>query len=240
MKTGILYIAFGEVYDKVAAHAVAYSRRFTHLPICVLTNLRNRCEKWNSISNVEFRDLQLPFEKNRDIKTRMIQYSPFDLTMYMDCDSVIQKSGVENLFDIPDTADVSLFVDLFWGTGDKVLDIYKRMMQQTGVEPPILIYSGGLQLFKKNKRTDQMFKLWNEYWKLAGSGRDMPALNCAVAQSNVRIEHPPDRLFAAECKRPDAVIQHRYSGDFCEKFGIPLWKPWKKFDKRHDFSWVDF
>jgi len=245
LEKGIVYIAFGRDYDNFAAHTIAYSRQFTDLPICIFTNLdeTQRSVKWDGIKGVVFKHVEKSVLFNRDLKTRMFEYSPFDLTLCLDCDSVIQREGVENLFDMTHDFDMSLCVNLYWKENNKVLKIYKEAMKRAGSKLPITIYSGAFQLFRKTQQTSDFYSLWNQYWKNNGSGRDMPALNCAVQNSGVRVFgiKTIDKVFAAEHKQENVIIQHRYTGDFCKRFGLPEYRPWKPFDKSvSSFTWVDF
>jgi len=241
MTKGIVYIAFGNVYDKLAAHTIAYSRQFTDMPICVFTNLKNRHKKWDEIKNVQFKYLPWEQKQNREVKTNMIQYTPFDLTLHLDCDSVIQNRGIEEAFERLENKDLLLCINMNWPKGHRVLNIYRKMMKQTNVQLPITIYYGGFQLFRKNERVYNFYLLWNKYWSIE-KGRDMPALNCAIQNSDVTIQEFPEEVtLFAEHKLEDAIIQHRYGRDFVEKFGLFKWASWKPFDTdKTDFTWVDF
>lgn len=245
MEKGIVYIAFDRDYDNVAAHAIAYSRQFTDLPICVFTNLDEdqRSVKWNDVKKISFHYIKKSVKFNRDLKTKMFEYTPFDLSLCLDCDCIIQHKGIENLFDFSKEFDIALCVNLYWKENDSVLKIYKEAMKLAGSKLPITIYSGAFQLFRKTRRVADLYSFWNQYWKMNGSGRDMPALNCAVQNSGVQVLEikTASSVFAAEHKQEQAIIQHRYTGDFCERFGLPDYKPWKPFDTDpNNFTWVEF
>ena len=70
---GILTVAFGEKYDKLAAATMRYSRRFTQLPICILTNIKpeDRNKLWETVDNVKFETFPWSQDHNRSIKTQM-------------------------------------------------------------------------------------------------------------------------------------------------------------------------
>ena len=243
MKKGLLYVMFGKEYDRMAAYSIAYSRRFTNLPICILTNLKEeeRDEKWNEI-DIEFKYIPLPVEKNRDVKTRMIWYSPFDLTMYIDCDSVIRRIGVEKVFDTLGNKDMLVQKYKTFKKGQKVLYRYKKMMKQVGVGLPMNRYLGGFMVFRKNPRVYDFFNLWNKYYK-KGTGADMPAFCCAIKNSKlfIKVIFNENKIFAVH-KRGGFVIQHNFKGELNEDFGIPKWEPWRDFDINHsrNMTWVDF
>ena len=85
MKIGIIYVAFGAACDRLAAHCIAYSRKYTNLPICVLTNISvaERDAKWDEIENIEFKHFNLPLSANRQIKTSLPDHTPFEVLAYV-------------------------------------------------------------------------------------------------------------------------------------------------------------
>ena len=120
------------------------------------------------------------------------------------------------------------------------------MMQQIGCSLPITIYHGAFQLFSKNEMVHYLYLLWQCYWKISGSGRDMPALACAVSNFKdlkVKTFNSKDNVYAGESFNEDAIIQHKYPGDFRRRFNLPDWKSNKPFDNKsyyEDFTWMDF
>ena len=242
MTKGLLYVVFGKEYDRMAARCIAIARRFTNIPICILTNLEERDAKWNKIKNIEFRYIPLPTEENRDVKTRMIEYTPFDLSLYMDCDTIICNKGIEKVFDMLGNKDMLVQQYKIFKERGPVLYVYKKMMKQTGTELPLVRYLGGFVLFGKNKRTYNFFHTWNGYYKI-GTGADMPAFCCAIKNCNVFISviTDKDRVFAPHQRR-GYIVQHNFKGKLNHKYNIPKWEPWRVFDVDHDknMSWVDF
>ena len=243
MNKGILYISFGKDCDILAANTIAYSRQFTDLPICVLTNIKNRCSKWNEINNITFIEVDAKLNENRDYKTRMYFYTPFDETLYLDCDSVIHNKGVEKLFDM----DVDLVLNslLYWKPADKIINLYKKAMKLTAISLPLRVYNGAFILFNKKLEINKFFKLWNSYWKLTGSGREMPALACALKNSNLNINILKAGIFAPDYYFPNSIVQHNYTPNgnknFFEKFNIPVIQLSKPFDHQgtqKDWTWV--
>jgi len=249
MTRGILYTVFGQEYDKLAAHTVAYSRQFTDLPICVLTNITDRHEKWAGVSNISFTVIDIPQVENRAVKTEMISSTPFDQTLYLDCDSVIQKEGVEEVFDCLGEDDILLNKLLGWQVGEKIIRLYKNAMLASDVLLPIDVFNGAFICFKKNDRVRDFFTLWNECWKLTGSGREMPALACAVKKSamSVKITGKPHGFFEPDVPDEDCIVQHNYNSykgkDFFKEFKLPIIRQCKPFDKpgsNSDWNFVEF
>ena len=246
MKRGLLYVVFGEQYDKLAAHAIAHSRQFTDLPICVLTNIKDRCEKWDEVNGVQFYHFPFPQKDNRLVKTRMIAFTPFDETLYLDCDSVIQSPGIEQAFDMLDGHDMVLNLYTDWEVGDKVLRLYRKAMRLSETTLPLRLYNGAFICFRSNEAVSDFFIKWANYWVLTGKGREMPALACAVKNSGIKVNVLPRDYFEPSARNERCVVQHNYNScegkHFHQEFGLPLIREYKPFDggAQSDWNWVDF
>lgn len=257
MTRGILTIAFGKEYDELAANTMKYSRQFTDLPICVLTNIiyEERCKLWHDVNGVTFVHFYAKQENNRIYKLAMTEWSLFDETLYIDCDSVIQKKGVESVFDFMNEKDDLLVLDLYmyWSKGSKVLNIAKKAMKVANVKLPFSVYCGGFICWKASDVVDELFSTWFDIWNQTGMGREMFELSCAIAITPIRKrlrETFQERhgFFAPMNRNPDCIIQHVYIAnkgrkDFWSEFNIPkLKKQCKPFDGKNkdDWHWVDF
>ena len=88
----------------------------------------------------------------------MIDYSPYDKTIYMDVDSVIQKNGIESAFDKLNGSDLMLNV---YGKWDKrvPLSYYRVAMHRLSVTIPIVIYYGAFVGFSKTDKAKEFFKM---------------------------------------------------------------------------------
>ncbi len=242
MTRGLIYVVFGKDYEEFAAHAIAISRKFTDLPICVLTNVlaADRSEKWKGVDNVTFREFNINRTLNRDIKTSMIKHSPFDETIYIDCDAVIQNKGIEKTFDLLEGNDIVLNRYLHWPKSEhKILNIYDRAMTMFDVTLPLTIYNGALIAFRKNDTTKFFFERWNYFWNKFGRGREMPCLACTVkSMEDLKVNTFPKGFFAVDGMFDDAVIQHKFNERFYEKFDVPVLHGSYPFDSNpKDFSW---
>lgn len=227
---GILYIAFGEQYERLAAHTICYSRKFTDIPIVVLTNIKSRCEKWNGIKNIQFIDFDLPQDKNRQVKTSMIEHSPFAKTLYLDCDAIIQKKGIEKVFDLIN--DDRLLLNIYGRWSRVAPSLYRKAFANAKLSLPINIYYGAICGFTKNEKTKQFFALWNRYWIENGSGREMPSLACAVANSKIAVKEigNKDAIFSWKINN-NAIVQHEYGRYVCKIVGCADFHSFKPFDK---------
>lgn len=223
MSRGIFIVAFGSEYQKISDACLKITRKNTSLPIHVETEITTG----------------LPINLNRLTKLQMFDRSPFDETLYLDCDSLVQRPGIEAVFDMLSDYDVVLNPYYYWKKGNKILRIYKRAMNQFGCKLPITIWNGAFVCFKKTDSTRKMLDLWRKYWMEFGKGREMPCLACAVQKSGVSVGELPYRLFASDGLSDQAFVQHHCKG-FVEKFGLPSWERWTPFDTDpKDFNWVD-
>jgi len=239
---GLLFLAFGKEYDKLAAHTIAISRKFTSLPILVLSNIPSdkRHHKWLEVPDIEFKYIDLPFDMNRKIKTSIIHYSPFDSTIFLDCDLVIQNTGIEKIFDLLKENDIVMEHWGNWNVGKKFYKLYRDVVVKTKTELPIEIYCSAFIAFHKNPKLIEFFNLWNKYWEIGRRGRDMPALACAIKNSNlnvVKTTFENDKIFVYKKLHPEAIIQHRCGPEFFNHFKIPRHKEWKPFDNKKFGAW---
>ena len=239
-KRGLMYIAFGQQYDLLAAHAVRYSRKFTNLPVRVITNLRKRSSVWDEIPDVLFTEVDAEQFENRQFKTTAFEYSRFDETLLLDCDSVIQAEGVEKIFDAAGDEDLLLNCLTVWKVGDRIPRIYAETMKRFGFTLPFKVFNGAFILFKRTPQASAFFYLWHDYWKSSGAGRDMPSMNMAlqICDATVKETSLSDGFFAPDYPHPECIVQHCYNGagdkDFHADFGLPRIQECKPFDVRKD------
>lgn len=225
MTIGIIIVSFGVECDKIASHCVAYSRQFTNLPITIITNVdrHRRHKKWDEVKDIDFIQSTEPTHNNRKIKTTIIEYTPYDYSIYMDADSIIQKPEFDEeiLKMIEDTPDLILnHFCTYPNSENKFQNIYLRASKHFECEDPLLVYNGAFIGFANNERTKEFFTKWNKYWMDFGWQREMPPLSCAVNKmTELSICILPDNFFCPDHKNEDAVVQHNYNDDFWTKIG---------------------
>ncbi len=218
---GLLTVAFGAEFERMAAHTCAYSRKFTDLEITVLTNIpeKDRHEKWKEVSNVNFVYINDVHTKNRHYKTSMIDYSPYDKTIYIDADAIVQQKGVEKVFDRLEGKDIMLNIYGKWI--DRIpLSYYRRAMALLGVTAPLTVYYGAFIAFTKSDGAKKFFKAWNANWKKARMSREMPALACTVKKMpdlKLVITNNRDKVFTWIIRK-GFIIQHEYGARFWRMF----------------------
>lgn len=219
---GLLYVAFGEKFDIMAAKTIAYSQKFTDLPITVLTNVTKRCEGWKKTKNINFVEIKDSTVNNRNYKTSMINYSPYDKTIYIDTDSVIQQRGIEKAFDKLNGNDLMLNIYGQW-VGRVPLSYYRRVMKKLAVTVPIIIYYGAFIGFSKTENAFKFFNNWNNNWKKScttGTLREMPALACTIKKMPglklIRTGNSA-KIFTWRIQK-GFCIQHEYGAKFWKIF----------------------
>lgn len=232
LNCGILYLAFGPEFDKLNAATAKYSRRFTNLPFCVLSNLKSRSPAWNKVSNVFFKYLPMDSSDNRRVKVSLISYSPFDKTLFMDSDAVIQNPGIEKLFDYLEDYDIvcQLFgeLDPCELAHPTTLKTYGKLAGVLNESFPINLYSEAGFLFRRSGSSREFFCLWQKYWRLMGCGRDMPGFSFAVKHRN-KIVKSFDRKELRLCTNVEDdrfYIQHKGFDNFQNKFNLPEYIDW--------------
>jgi len=220
MNNGLLMVAFGNKFDKMTAYSIIHSRKYTDLPITVLTNIKNRCGLWKKIKNVNHVFINDATVNNRKYKTSMIDYSPYDKTIYIDADSVIQRKGIEKAFDKLNDNDIMLNVYGRWLLRIP-LSYYRVAMGILNVKPPVYIYYGAFIGFSKTDNARLFFKNWKENWRKTGIRREMPALASTVKKMHGKIKliktNNTDNIFSWKIN-PRAIIQHEYGAAYWKRF----------------------
>lgn len=243
MKNGIVYIAFEKTYDQLCSEVVKLARKVTAIDIHVITNTpdNRRTRNWDGIENITFNYVNMPLEDNRKVKIDLINYTPFEQTLFIDCDTVIQNPGVEKVFDQLEDHDMACNRLLHWGVGQKIIRLYAKMMKIAEVDLPLPVYNGGCWAFKSNDKCRELFKAWQKYWAM-GNGRDMPAFCCSLKKLNVNVAEMVDGFFAPENRNEKAIIQHNFHGspDLFGTYGLTVPKRWTPFDNNSsDWNWVN-
>ena len=227
--TGLIYVVFGEQFDHMAAHTIAYSRKFTNLPITVLSNLQpgHRSPKWKEIEGIDFLVMDLPTEENREIKTTIINHTPYENTLYLDADSIIQNESFDSEVEKYFRGDFDLLINWFcqFPTQDnRFQNIYLRAYNQFGCSGTMNVYNGAIIGFKKTDKAKELFTKWNEYWKDFGKQREMPPFASAILTTEgLMVNEFVQGFFSPDVYLDTAVVQHNSNDDnFFGKIRIPF------------------
>lgn len=181
---GIIYVAFGEEYLRSAAASACSAREHTSLPIRVVSNLANP-EQFNWPDGVTFEFVDKPDEANREIRTQIDEFTPFDRTLLADADLLFTDEITVLPLDWLEHWDV---VAVTYRSVD--CEHHKNRQWADVVDavgtPDHFTFCGGVLYFKKNRVTHDMFRWWFRYWRADGRARDMPHLFRALWRSEVR------------------------------------------------------
>ena len=180
---GVVYVAFGEEYAMVAAASARAAAKHCELPIHVVTNLPDAARfDWPRATTFDL--IEMPDEANRAVRTTLFDRTPFERTLMLDADALIES---------PEAALPLGWLDRY----DACLVAYRPLAEYNGSaswretaagigSAAIDVLSGGVVYFRRGPRVRRLFCLWHEYWRADGGGRDMPALLRAVWDSDVR------------------------------------------------------
>jgi hypothetical protein len=237
---GLLYIVYGKEYVKLSIASIRRGRKFTNLPIFVVTNVRDN--RWAGIPNVTMCYRNREQKDNRKAKLQMNRLSPFDNTLYIDCDTIIQRPGVEKAFQLLEGANFCM--NRLTVFDKKLPKLYKRCMKKLGTQPPMTIFNGGIIGWRKGEAANKFFDAWYRAWQTFAHGREMPPLNCVIKKLGLTVAALPKDFFEPHIENPQAVIQHNWAmKPFCKRFGLPIWREYKPYNSRrnrNDFHWTNW
>lgn len=225
---GIVAVVYGNNFDAMAAHTLSYSKKYTELPITVITNIpqEERSGYWRDEINFIYRPE--PTERNRFVKTQLYKYTPYDETIYMDVDSVIQRAGIKRAFSGLQYNDILLCPYGIFAENRTLLSQYRVTYQMLKEKLPVRIFYGAFFVFKKCENTEKFFNLWHENWINSGVKREMPALSVTVKRNrelNIGEINPSEDIFSWRINS-NSVVQHEYGNrktfwsQFCKSRGL--------------------
>jgi hypothetical protein len=240
---GICYIAFGSEYDKLAAYTIGLSRPFISCPITVLSNIpaKKRSKKWREVPDVKFIDVNVLTCYNREVKIQIYKYTPYDETIYLDCDSIVRRAGIEGVFDHLAGKNIVFQHHKLWDVPEKrYYRLYRDTAKKLGIDIPVHVMLGGFWAFRKSPDTTEFFEKWREFWKKMGSGRDMPSLAMAIKKTGIdhSIIYKQQENYFSFGIHSDAIVVHRMGkDDLSNYFGIPEYRANKPFDVGNRSFW---
>jgi len=181
---GVVFVAFGYKYLMMTAHsAVSVKQTNPDLDVAVLTNLKlNRDFLWHDrklFDHVVHFDLEN--KDNRLIKTNLYEHSPFDRSLFLDCDTEV-VDDVSVGFKYLDR------FDLAFRPHDYPVSYKDDYQINIGIPTKDFSHwNSGVFFFKKNEKTKAFFKTWHEAHKKFGYSMDQPSLVYAIYNNDVRV-----------------------------------------------------
>lgn len=181
---GVVYLAFGAPYLAMALVSAASLRASNpSVPICMLTNVTEHppdVSWWGGRAEDRWVYIEDRSEMNRHYKTDMLAITPFDRTLFLDCDTFVVGD-----------------VDRIWGLLDH-FDLVLRPVPRPG-DRSVRILQGSLRLgdvthfntgvfgFRRTDATADFFRRWNDGFRAMKLGVDQPAFVEALFTSRARL-----------------------------------------------------
>ncbi|WP_018526611.1 putative nucleotide-diphospho-sugar transferase [Alkalispirochaeta alkalica] len=184
---GVTYVAFGRPYLAMAlVSAESLRARSPEVPLCIITNVAQ------SPPDLPFWDTQRDTwswfaresRENRFYKTQLYDYSPFEKTLYLDCDTLVW-ADVAPAVTYLEYFDICFKQQLRGQRSAKkgahtVLDNSFRVAE-------LPHWNGGVFMFRKNEKTREFFRLWSSYYEQYNISFDQVSLVDAVFRSDCRL-----------------------------------------------------
>jgi len=202
---GVLYLALGELYTKLATDSARTLRLHGYDgPVRVVTDVPS-----HDLVDLECETLvvgSLPGGfASRFHKTQLYRWS-FERTLFLDADTII-ISPIEEVWELLRGHDLAMAPDMHPYVSDvisrSVNDPNRRapeyqLMSELGLNDR-RYYNSGVMLFDQNGRMSRMFHRWHQEWNRFG-GEDQLALVRAIAATGTRVS----TLDSAWNRRPKA------------------------------------
>lgn len=181
---GVIYVAFGAPYLAMAITSLV-SLKVTNptVPVCIVTNVvRDMPDKpwWRPEDGDTWIYLDNETERNRHAKTSVYQLSPFDLTLFLDCDTMV----LGDLSPIPRYLE---YFDILLSAVYNPTPTNKRILDGKFRYTEDGHFNSGVFAFRRSQPVESFFALWNERFHALGSRLDQPSLLEAYYLGNVRM-----------------------------------------------------
>lgn len=174
LSSGACYVVYGDKAEIALRRATeCLMQSNPGLPVCV------QRDRVTGLTDVQ---------QSRRAKVTLLDWSPFDHTVYLDADTTVYQdigAGFEMLadgFDLVLCASGNQGADLLWHVGQD--DKTATLAAVRNPEP--LQLQAGVLFVTRNPRTTALFRAWRDEWE-QGRGQDQGALLRALARVPVRV-----------------------------------------------------
>lgn len=210
---GVVYIAFGQLYLAMALFSLRTFRRInSEIPVMIITNLDvdfGKLEFWSDERDI-VKVVDIDAKHNREIKTNLYQYVPFDLVAYIDADTYI-LNDFSNVWKFLDYFDIALKLNPTKqkkvGKGDQLIldsSIYVRDLPH---------FNSGVIFFRKSDNAKNFFTHWHKSFCKCDIPYDQVSLVDAIFKCDVRVlpltadwnYFPDPEYYAGKVKSPYIV-----------------------------------
>jgi len=178
MKNGIVYITFIKAkikkVDRIRELKFSVNSVRKLHPNIHITLFTDEDPKVKGIDNVKI----ISVDSTR-IKHKYLYESPYDNTLYLDCDTAI-LGPIEEPFNIMDRFDLAATHDLIRKDERKSV----KYPDYANIPDGFSELGGGVILFRKSPEVENFFKVWNKnfnkWFKLTGEVRDQPSFRVSI------------------------------------------------------------
>lgn len=185
MTFGVIYLAFGRPYVAMAGHSIVTLKKFNPvIPVCLVSNEDIDTKKLPSWTRSDhFLYVNSKADDNRVHKIKMYNYSPFNKTLYLDCDTQV----------LGQLHRIKFFLEYFdiaarpGKSPGPVRDRGKQLFDGRWRFEDLPHWNGGVIAFRKCEAAQEFFELWNDGFQRMAGKRDQPALVEAMFFSKCRV-----------------------------------------------------
>ena len=158
-KYGVVYLAMGPAYAVLAGLSIKTLKKFSDIPVTVIVDDSVKFHS-ESLGADTIKCISNLVSENRTIKSRIYEMSPYENTLFIDCDTII-NGDVAGCFHYLEYFDIAIkqrtkaFSRL--GKGSLTLFNGKHIVSE------LPHWNSGVIVFKRNKKTKKCFKIGRNY-----------------------------------------------------------------------------
>ncbi|SEP14762.1 hypothetical protein [Aquisalimonas asiatica] len=217
-KRGAVWLAYGEKFLLMAAHSARTLKEVSpSLGRSVITNVpvsRVKFFEEDLFSDVIFVDE--PTDKNREKKVSIPDWSPFEETLFLDCDTEC-LADVSGLFSL--LRNWPLIIKHNPWSSPREIDIDGVSSVELGLSE----WNSGLIVFRKgDERVGEFFDVWRLNYELMGEGMDQPSLVKTIYSGGVVVPLAINGLWNA--KRKDYKTPNFVDSDVKVNHYVDIWR----------------
>lgn len=178
MKSGIIYITFvknkkSNSIKELVCSVESVKKLHPELPITLFTD-KDPNIKWID-------DVKIITIDSERVKQKYLYDSPYDNTLYLDCDTVIE-APIEESFRLMERFDMAATHDIMRKDPKKAA----RWSKYAAVPDGFSEFGGGVVMFRKSPAVENFFGIWhknfNEWCASTGLIKDQPSFMVSVWQ----------------------------------------------------------
>ena len=184
---GIQYLAFGYPFFLKALYSALSFKRKYNWPVSIVTNVKfDQTFTMNGVKAFDHVELIVDEDKNNRLyKTSVYKYSPFEKTIFLDCDTEV----IGNLNPAEDLLTKFELLARLHSWPIEYNDPEGRLSKlsyQTKENPH---WNSGVLLYRKSNNVENFFMNWNKKFVEFGYHMDQPSFAETILQdSNVRFQ----------------------------------------------------